>query len=845
MLIPVILVTLATISFGMAIKTVRDSLDIKKEEEIVGDGNLLLIKVPKENEQTPLAAEMFFSALHGLLQTEGQNVGLFSFEIVGTKEGVFFYAYVPTRFRKFVEAQIYAQYPTAEISVAEDYTATIERAGLVLQGTELVLEKAYYYPVKCFEAFDVDPLAAITSSFEGLKDDEQTWFQLVIKPLPEGWQESGYRKIEELRTGKKKNDKPILQYLAELITAGGFRFLVDVLAGLAQRPSVYMGDRTEKEKKEKEKKYEISEEGKAEVESIKKKLSLLGFEVNMRVVSAGKTEDKAQQEVSEFVAAFKQFSLGERNAFVRSGFIKDAASLLSLYRRRAQAAERGSMFVLNSAELASVYHLPNVSVSTPNIDYILSKKGEPPLDLPIDVPIKFAQTTFRNKQVAFGFKKEDRRRHTYVLGKTGTGKSTILRNMIIQDIRNGEGLAVIDPHGDLFSYVLDYIPPERMEDVVIFDPSDINYPVAFNMFELFDPDQKGLVASGMVDVFRKRFEFSWGPRMEHLLRNTILTFLEVPHSSLLGVTRILVDRPYRRYIVNILEDPILKEFWNNEFENMMANDRMSAEAVGPIQNRLGPFLATPTIRNLVGQAVGTINLPEIMNEGKVFLVNLGKGGIGEDSSAILGSFLMSRLWFAALTRANIPEDERRDFHVYVDEFQNFATSTFATILSESRKYRMNLVLAHQYISQLEVGGDTTVKDAVFGNVGTMMNYVTGQEDAEILGKEYDPTFTANDIINLGKYQIYMKLMIDSKQSRPFSAVALPPITDANGSRDEVIAMSRARYGRPRAKVEMAISEWVGRTFAPGMDDEVVKKDREEMMRHYRAMGSRRALADSA
>ncbi|MCA9392089.1 type IV secretion system DNA-binding domain-containing protein [candidate division WWE3 bacterium] len=833
MIIPVVLVTLSVLAFAMAIKTVRDTYDEQRVEESVADGVLLVIKVPKENEQTPLAAEMFFAALHGLLQDEGEDLGIFSFEIVGTNEGVFFYTYVPKRFRKFIEGQIYAQYPTAEITEGEDYSAKAINASIAVRGTELILEKPFYYPIKSFPDFDVDPLAAITSSLEDMQDGEQIWFQLVVKPLAEGWQESGYKKIDELRTGKVRDDTPLLQHLISLMSEKGVRFLLDVLAGLVQQPSVYMVDRTEEAKKAD--KYEMTEENKSEVEAIKKKLSLLGFEVNMRVVGIAAGEESAQNNVSDFVAAFKQFSSGELNSFIRSGFIKEATSILDAYRKRSQPAEVDNVFVLNTEELASVYHLPNVSVATPNIDYILSKKAEPPLDLPIDAPMKFAKTTFRNKQVEFGVRVPDRRRHMYVLGKTGTGKSTLLRNMIIQDIRSGEGLAVIDPHGDLFNYVLDYIPQERLDDVVIFDPSDINYPVALNMFELFDPDQKGLVASGMVDVFRKRFEFSWGPRMEHLLRNTILTFLEIPHSSLLGVTRILVDRPYRRYIVNLVQDPILKEFWNNEFENMMANDRLSAEAVGPIQNRLGPFLATPTIRNLVGQAVGTIDLPRIMNEGKVFLVNLGKGGIGEDNSAILGSFLMSRLWFAALTRASIPEEERRDFHVYVDEFQNFATSSFASILSESRKYRMNLVMAHQYINQLAAGGDTTVRDAVFGNVGTMMNYVTGQEDAEILAKEYEPVFDANDVINLGKYQLYLKLMINSEQSRPFSAVALPPISDANGLRDEVVARSRARYGRPRDKVELAIHEWAGRTFAPGMDDDVVEQQRQEIYNRYKQL----------
>lgn len=827
-MIPIIFISLAVLSFAMAIKTVRDGMVSSTAETKVEDGQLLMIKVPKQNEQGPLAAEMFFSSIHGLLQEEGIDVGLFSFEMVGNQDGVFFYTYVPGKYRGFVESQLYAQYPTAEILAVDDYTRD-EIAGVVV-GTEIVLGRPYYYPIKSFPDFEVDPLAAITSVTQNLRQNEQARFQVVVRPLAEGWQAKGYKKIDEIRTGKKHDDRPLGQYLMSLFLEKGLRFLVDILAGLLQSPSTYMEDRTEEEKK----KPEVSEEDKLEVESIKKKLALLGFEVNIRIIGIGPEEISAQKNAELLVAALRQFSLGERNSFVRSGFVKDPQTLLESYRLRKQPPEAANVFILNTEELASVYHLPNVSVATPNIDYIHSKKGEPPLNLPVDSQMKFARTTFRNNQADFGIKPADRRRHIYVIGKSGTGKTTLLRNMIIQDVRNGEGFALLDPHGDLFDSILSYIPRERLDDVVVFDPSDIEYPVALNMFELFDPDQRGLVTSGLVDVFRKRFEFSWGPRMEHLLRNIFMTFLEIPNSTLLGVTRILVDRPYRRYIVNLLQDPILKEFWLGEFEQMMSNDRMATEAVGPIQNRLGPFLATPTIRNLVGQAHGTVNLPQIMNEGKILLVNLTKGGIGEDNSSILGSFLVSRLWFAALTRASMPEDGRKDFHVYVDEFQNFATSSFASILSESRKYRMNLVMAHQYISQLEPGGDSTVKDAVFGNVGTMISYVLGQEDAEALAKEFDPVFEENDLINLGKYEVYLKLLIDFQQSKPFSAVALPPIADLAGLKDEVIARSRQRYGRPRRKVEEAIHRWSEKVFAPGMDDEIVAKQREEMFAKYAA-----------
>ncbi|PIZ44938.1 hypothetical protein CO180_00975 [candidate division WWE3 bacterium CG_4_9_14_3_um_filter_41_6] len=821
----ILLVSLAILSFGMAIKTVRDSFVVLPDAASdVSEGILLMIKVPKQNEQTPLAAEMMFSAIHGLRQDK-TDVGVFSFEIRANHEGIFFYSYVPKKHQKFVESQIYAQYPTAEIAVVDDYTKIEMDKDVSILGTEIVLDKPFYSPIKSFPDFEVDPLAAITGSVEQLGENEEAWFQVVVKPSPVGWQDAGYRKIKELKTGKKQETRTLPQVLMEALGVRGVQFIVDIIMGIVQNPSYYMEDRNAEEKK-----YEMDEEAKAEIENIRKKLSLLGYSTSMRIIGFAPTEAEAQQNVGSMVAAFKQFASGEMNSFSRSGFIVDPQQLLSDYRARKQAREKEKVFILNTEELASIYHLPSVSVSTPNIDYILSKKSEPPLDLPTDSAVKFAKTTFRNKQVEFGVRSEDRRRHMYVIGKTGTGKTTLLRNMIIQDIRAGNGVAVIDPHGDLFDYVLDYIPQERVDDVVIFSPSDFEYPVALNMFELSDPDQKGLVVSGLIDVFRKRFEFSWGPRMEHLLRNTFLTFLEIPHSTLLGVTRILVDRSYRKYIVNLVEDPILKDFWNNEFEQIMQNDRLAAEAVGPIQNRLGPFLATPTIRNLVGQAGGTVNLREIMDTKKILLCNLTKGGIGEDNSSILGAFLVGRLWFAAMSRADTSEENRVDFQVYVDEFQNFATSSFASILSESRKYRLNLTIAHQYISQLESGGDSTVKDAVFGNVGTIVSYVVGQEDAEVLAKEFEPVFESNDLISLGKYQLYLKLMVGSQQSRPFSAVALPPITDADNLRQEVIAHSRATYGRPRAKVEAAVKRWAERTFAPGMDDDVVKLQRAEMFK---------------
>lgn len=831
MYLPLALGTLVVLAFAMALNSLKDRLG-DDEPEKIEDGVLLKIKVPKNNEKGPLAAEMMFSALHGMLQEDDSAADLLSFEMVSTADGISFYAYVPRATRRFVESQIYAQYPTAEIFVEEKDYADVDTDlnagnGTHIAGTEVILEREYFLPIKTFPNFEVDPLAAITSAVENLGDNEQAWLQVMVRPLPEGWQEAGYKHLEVLRSGIEPEERSLPVFLFDALREGLSRFVKDILAGIVLGPSSYMEREAVGGKEEA---HQMSPEDKEQEQVIQQKLALLGFETNIRVVGVADSEDEAVQNVTSIVAALKQFAHGSLNGLVRTKIVQQPEGLLEEYQQRSQPREQLNLFVLNTEELASIYHLPSEQVAVPNISYSHAKKAEPPLDLPIDAEIKFAQTLFRERTHEFGILRRDRRRHMHIIGKTGSGKTTLQRNMIIQDIRNGEGVAVIDPHGDLFDYILDFIPPERLDDVIIFDPSDLKYPVAMNLFELFSPDQKGPVASGLIDVFRKRFEFSWGPRMEHLLRNTFLTFLEIPNSTILGVLRILQDKSYRKYIVDLLEDPVLREFWEVEYYNMSSNDRLATEAIAPIQNRLGPFLATPTIRNIVGQAKSTIDLPRVMNEGKILLANLSKGKIGEDPSNLLGGFLMSRLWFAALTRASIPQEERRDFYVYVDEFQNFATSTFATILSEARKYRLSLITANQFLSQLKTDGgrSSEVLDAIFGNVGTLVSFGVGQDDAHILAREFAPVFEEGDLIAMEKYQINLKLMVNLQQSRPFSATTLPPIAGGDGNREEVIAHSRSRYARPREKVETAIKKWSEKTFAPGQDREVVEKQREAM-----------------
>ncbi len=427
-------------------------------------------------------------------------------------------------------------------------------------------------------------------------------------------------------------------------------------------------------------------------------------------------------------------------------------------------------------------------------------------------------TTYRDKNTLFGIKRKDRRQHVYILGKSGTGKSALMFNMIIQNIENGDGVCLVDPHGENVEAVLSAIPPHRMKDVVYFNPADTDYHIGFNVLELIDPKYKHLVASGLMGIFTKIWANAWSARMEYILNNAILALLDTPGSTLLGIMRMLVDKDYRQKIITNLKDPVIKAFWIHEYEAWQ--DKFRNEAIAPIQNKVGQFLSTSIIRNIVGQSKSTINIFDIMNQGKIFLVNVSKGRIGEDNSSLLGGIIITKIQLAAMERVRIPEESRKDFYLYVDEFQNFVTQAFAGILSEARKYRLNLTVAHQYTAQLISEKNTSVKDAIFGNVGTMIVFRVGADDAKFLEKEFEPEFTPQDIVNLPNFKVYLKLMIDGVSSRPFSAKTLPPLIKT-GNKEierEVIESSRALYCRKREVVEAEINEWSGMMIGVGEED---------------------------
>ncbi|MBI4185619.1 type IV secretion system DNA-binding domain-containing protein [Candidatus Berkelbacteria bacterium] len=467
---------------------------------------------------------------------------------------------------------------------------------------------------------------------------------------------------------------------------------------------------------------------------------------------------------------------------------------------------------MNTEELASVYHLPASTVETPNIAWAGSKKGEPPANLPLkgktvdDDTTFFGTTDFRNFKELFGIRKKDRRLHMYTIGKTGTGKSTLLQNMIIDDIQKGRGVGVVDPHGQLVADILERIPAHRINDVVYFNPADREFPIGFNILENVEPDLRNVVASGVVGIFKKLFAESWGPRLEYILRNAILALLYYPETTMLGVNRLLVDDEYRSRIVRKVTDPIVRDFFLEEYDKY--DPKFRREAISSIQNKIGQFLSSTTIRNIIGQPKSAFDMRSAMDEGKILLMDLSIGKIGEDNAAMLGSMMITKIQLAAMSRANVQEEDRPDFYLYVDEFQNFATESFAVILSEARKYHLNLVLTNQYISQMP----EEVAHAVFGNVGTIISFRVGAQDASGLVREFEPVFEAIDLVNLDNHHIYVKMAIDGVTRPAFSATTLPPM-DSIGTEHiaKIVRVSRERYGRPRALVESKIQDWAADT----------------------------------
>ncbi len=796
---------------------------------------VLQVRVSKENELGPIVAENMIATLHGIKnkfsfiqRLQGYSSDHVSFELASIGRSIKFYVAFPENLRNLVEGQIYAQYPDVEIEDCEDYSmlkSGISSANAA--GVELKFLEPDMFPIKRYSQFEdkltrvaVDPISSITSALVKFEDPEdQAWIQIVVKPLEDKWRHVLTRCVKILNNGIFLNIGVLKgMYANAFITRKlwpkivffpvyiffwfqGFLVNAGIDSGALSSStgtSIATDDIEDLTSRAHERESSID----AAMDKVVRPL----FDVSIRIVYVPKVlvKHKAEIKLREIVGSFKQFNFPHMNGFDVGDF-NWGSSVVKLYEKR--VIKDG--MVLNNEELATIYHLPNISVKTPTIFWVRSKKLEPPSDLPgeeltgDETITALGRTNYRGNRNIFGIKPVDRRRHMYIIGKTGMGKSTLLENMIYSDIMAGRGVGVIDPHGDLADDVLSFIPSSRINDVMLIDPSDKDYAVAFNMLENVDPALNSIVCSGLVSIFKKIYADSWGPRLEHILRNTILSLLEYPGTTMLGITRILQDDVYRNKIVKSIEDPVVKSFWTQEFAKMQ--DKFRVEAIAPIQNKVGQFLSSHTVRNIVGQPKSTIDLRFAMDKGKIVIVNLSKGKLGEDNSALLGAMFITKFQLDAMSRANIPEKDRKDFYLYVDEFQNFATDAFATILSEARKYKLNLTMANQYIAQMP----EEVRDAVFGNVGSSLAFQVGFDDAEYISQQYGEEVLPADLVSLSKYTAYMRLLVDGMPSKTFSLATLPsPAIDKDPERiAKVVKVSRERYSTSVDIVRDKIKRW--------------------------------------
>ena len=550
---------------------------------------------------------------------------------------------------------------------------------------------------------------------------------------------------------------------------------------------------------------ELSERDKSRIAEAEKKAAKLGYQIKIRLAYLGDSQSNARLRMQAIVGTFKQFNSTNLNGFTvtNSSFDKES---INAYRSRLFTDDG---FILNIEELASVFHLPHTNVETPNIVWASTKTAEPPAKLPVitgdranDENISaFGLTNFRGINHQFGMLRYDRSRHVYIIGQTGAGKSGLLELFALSDIFHNQGYAIIDPHGDFAINNMKFIPPSRLKDVVYFNPADTAYPVGFNPLEVTDPNMKSNISSEVIGVLKRMFGESWGPRLEYILRYTILALLDRPEPTMLDIARMLTDKKFRKETLEYCKDTVVLQFWKQEFGQW--GDKQVNEAIAPVLNKVGAFTANPVIRNIIGQPKSTFNIRKIMDEGKILVVNLSKGLIGEDNAGILGSFLVTKIQLAAMSRSDIPDvKDRRPFYLYVDEFQNFATDSFATILSEARKYGLNLTVANQYISQMT----ETVRGAVFGNVGTMISFRVSAEDAQILAQQFEPQFEPGDLLQMHNRHFIINMVIKGEKAPAFSATTLnlPPAGVDNS--EAIIANSRQFYAHNRQDVEEAIDK---------------------------------------
>lgn len=776
----------------LAFLTYQNYKKINQLKVLNVDSVLLMLEIPKNNDKQELSAEQMFASLHGILRdaeslkSSGGVQEHLSFEIVSTGGQIRFYVWTPKAQQSFIEGQIYAQYPTVQIyTIEHDYVDNRSNHEIIYT-SELGLTENPALPIKTFESFEVDPLAGITGTLAKLNPDhsEELWIQILTRPVADSWHKDTDNWIKILKSGKS----------SFRLFNMDWSWLFQAIAALWTPPSGGTASDT---------KVELSERAKSQIAAAENKATKLGYEVKIRLAYLGNSEINAKLNMQALVGTFKQFNSTNLNGFKQLGGSFNKEDLDS-YKMR-QFTNSG--FILNISELASVYHLPHTSVETPNIVWATSKTAEPPAKLPLITGISsndenisaFGLTNFRGINHQFGMLRRDRSRHIYIIGQTGAGKSGLLELFALSDIFYNQGYCIIDPHGDFAVNNLRFIPPHRVQDVVYFNPADTQFPVAFNPLELSDATRKPNVCSEVIGVLKRMFGDSWGPRLEHILRYTLLALLDRPNSTLLDISRLLTNREFRKETLDYCTDVTVLQFWKHEFGKW--NEKQVNEAIAPVLNKVGAFTANPIIRNIIGQPHSSFNVRKIMDEGKILVVNLSKGLIGEDNAGILGSFLVTKIQLAAMSRSDIPDvSKRRPFYLYVDEFQNFATDSFSVILSEARKYGLNLTVANQYIAQMT----DSVRDAVFGNVGTTISFRVSADDAPILVKQFEPVFDSSDLIQMNNRHFVVSMIINGEKAPAFSATTLNIPATPKDNLDAIITSSRNEYARNRTDIENEI-----------------------------------------
>lgn len=758
----------------------------------------------------------FFRSLHetnelnllNILKTRVLKNNIFSFEIVAHQKIVDFYITTPKYYQKIIEKQVTAYYPNADIEPVERYEHILPKGKM--KGFFAYTDKEFWFPIKTYKVVETDPLNDTTNVFSKMEENETAVIQLVVRPNGSKWQKKANEFGDAFFKGKKTGGKWIKIPLIGPV--------INVLKG------IFLGyEKMQKDAADDTGFVRMLQPQEETAKRIGEKATQTGFDAIIRLLATAETEAKAEEISNNMIVSLNTYNDSGSNWLQtkRLFFIDSINDKWFLFNFKNRLLDSRFLFLgdrdslLSEEELASLYHFPSIKYNhAPTIRWMDYKVLPAPVNMPTE-GVLLGHNVYRGKKKEVRFLKKDRSRHHYIIGKSGSGKSALLSYMARQDVWNGEGVCVVDPHGDLVEDVLSYVPKERAKDVIIFDPSDQERPMGLNMLEARNSAEMDLISSQATEIFIKLFgDEIFGPRIQHYFRNACLTLMEDPDegATLIDVPRMFTDDAFMKYKVKKVKNPVVKSFWQHEYAN--TGDRERQEMIPYFSSKFGPFITNSIMRNTIGQKHSSFDFRKAMDEGKILLVKLSKGTIGDLNTQLLGLIIVSRIQMAAMSRTDIPESERRDFFLYVDEFQNFATDSFATILSEARKYHLNLIMAHQYINQLVVSKfgnqSTEIRDAVFGNVGTMCSFKVGADDAEYLSKEYAPDLTEQDVIGISNYKMYMKLNINNTTSRPFSVATIWDTSKQNHKVAKIIReYSRLKHGRKFEFVDKEIQTRIG------------------------------------